>query len=577
MSDRKIGVFICHCGGNISDYVDVEKVREVVNREDDVALARTTMFACSDASQQEMIDAIKSEGLDGIVVASCSPKLHTFTFRAMAERAGLNPYQYVQVNLREQDSWAHQHDMARATEKGIRLVRAGIAKCGLTRPLSTLRIDTQPRVLVVGAGVAGLRAALSLSDMGLTVYMAEKAAEVGGHTAHFGRTFPNERNGRDLVTALHDELKKRDNVTIYTRAELIERGGSIGDFAVKLRVADQESVSLNVGAIIVATGFADYEPIAGEFGYGLDGVVTLPEFKRILDGAQGAPLTYDGKRIRNIAYIYCVGSRQEEDEAHPHPNRYCSRFCCTAACHSALTASELDGQVNQFHFYRDIRTYGKFELYYEDASRKGSVFLRYDPSDPPVVEKDGDRLLVKAKDQLIAGEEIEIAVDLVVLVTGMVPRHNEALVEVLKLPLGQDGFFNEVHPKLRPVETVVDGVFIAGASQGPKTIAESVASSLAAVSKSAALLMKGYVDLEPLVARVDPAKCVWCDECSKACPYNAVEKASEGGQDVARIIPALCKGEGACVPVCPHDAIDVEGYTDAQITSMIESLIKEVV
>ncbi len=573
MTDRRIGVYICHCGGNISDYVDVEKVREGVVGDKGVVVCKTTMFACSDAAQEEMIEDIKTNNLDGVVIASCSPKLHLFTFRAMAERAGLNPYQYVQVNLREQDSWVHQHDIDRATEKGIRLVRAGIAKCALTAPLTTMRIETIPKVLVIGAGAAGLRAALSLSDMGFSVFVIEREAEVGGWTGKLGSMFPNDRNGSALVNDLFEEARSKDNITIFTSAELKEKSGNVGDFSVVIQITNQETITLNIGTIIVATGFDSYQPSEGEFGYGQHGVVTLPEFRRQLDQSNGS-ITYRGRAVTDIAYVYCVGSRQSRDKE--HPNLYCSRYCCTAAVHTSLDVHKKDTAAHQFHLYRDMRTYGKYELLYLDALNSGSAFLKYADDDPPTVKLMGDKLRVTVRDQLTQGEEFDIDVDLVVLVTGMVPRENKNLIDILKLPVGMDGFFNEIHPKLRPVETVIDGVFIAGASQGPKTLAESVASSLAAVSKSAALLMKGYVDLEPLIANVDADKCSWCDECTKACPYDAIEKVSKDGKEVAQVIPALCKGGGACVPMCPHDAIDVEGYTDAQIIATIDSLIKEV-
>jgi heterodisulfide reductase subunit A len=572
MTDRRIGVYVCYCGGNISDYVDVEKVREAISNDSGVVVAKTTMFACSDAAQEEMIEDIKANELDGLVVASCSPTLHLFTFRAMAERAELNPYQYVQVNLREQDSWVHQHDMDQATEKGIRLVRAGIAKCALTEPLTTMRIKTTPKVLIIGAGVAGLRAALSLSDMGFAVFVIEKEPEVGGWTGKFGNMFPNDRKGGDLVTGLYNDAKKRDNITVFTNAELIRKEGTVGDFSVVIQIGKREDISLNVGTIIVATGFDSYQPSEGEFGYGQEGVVTLPEFKQLLDSSNGL-LTYQGRTIKDIAYIYCVGSRQPQDIE--NPNLYCSRYCCTAAVHTSLGVCEKDKATHQFHLYRDMRTYGKYELLYDLALNNGSVFIKYADDDLPTVEKVGDEVRIKVRDQLTHGEELEIDVDLLVLVTGMVPRENKKLVDILKLPIGMDGFFNEIHPKLRPVETVIDGVFIAGASQGPKTLAESVASSMAAVSKSAALLMKGYVDLEPLIAKIDPDLCVWCDECTKACPYSAIEKIFIDGKEVAQVVSALCKGGGACVPVCPQNAIDVEGYTDAQITAMIDSLVKE--
>jgi len=573
MTDRKIGVYICYCGGNISDYVDVEEVKNAISHDDGVTIAKTTMFACSDAAQEEMIEDIKSNALDGLVVASCSPKLHLFTFRAMAERAGLNPYQYVQVNLREQDSWAHQHDRESATEKGVRLVRAGIAKCTLTKPLSTMRIETAPRVLVIGAGVAGLRAALSLSDMGLSVYIIEREAEVGGWTEKFGPMYPNDRKGSDLINTLYSDAERRDNIAIYTDAELIEKNGSVGDFSVVVQVKGKEKIPLNVGTIIVATGFDTYQPSQGEFGYGLQGVVTLPDFKKLLDNSNGS-IDYKGQTIKDIAYIYCVGSRQPREME--NPNLYCSRYCCTSAVHTSLEVNKIDQSIHQFHLYRDMRTYGRYELLYNNALNDGSIFIKYADDDFPKVFEAGNKVRITVKDQLTHGEEFEIDVDLLVLVTGMIPRENKKLVNILKLPIGTDGFFNEIHPKLRPVETVIDGVFIAGASQGPKTLSESVASSMAAVSKSAALLMKGYVDLEPLIAGINSERCEWCDECTKACPYDAIEKVSTDGKEVARIIPSLCKGGGACVPVCPRDAIDIEGYSDAQITTMINSLIKEV-
>jgi heterodisulfide reductase subunit A len=573
MTDRKIGVYICYCGGNISDFVDVEKVRDAIKNDPGVTVAKTTMFACSDAAQEEMIEDIGNSNLDGLVIASCSPKLHLYTFRAMAERAGLNPYQYVQVNLREQDSWVHQHEKELATEKGIRLVRAGIAKCALTTPLVSLRIDTTPKVLVIGAGVAGVRAALSLADLGFAVFIIEKESEIGGWTGKFGRMFSANHKGGDLIGVLVDEAKQHAKITIFTNAELVEKYGNIGNFSVTVQIKDKEVISLNVGSIIVATGFDSYQPAEGEFGYGRDRIITLPEFKQLIDDSNGS-LSFQGDKVKDIAYIYCVGSRQSPEME--NPNLYCSRYCCTATVHTSLCVADKNQDIHQYHLYRDMRTYGRYELLYTECLSRGAIFIKYADNDWPKVEAIDNKVYIKVSDQLTGGEEFDIEVDLLVLVTGMVPRVNEQLNNALKLPVGKDGFFNEIHPKLRPVETVIDGVFIAGASQGPKTLAESVASSMAAVAKSAALLMKGYVDLEPLIAKTDPKLCVWCDECTRACPYDAIEKVSIEGKEVARVVPALCKGEGACVPVCPQNAIDIEGYTDHQIKSMIDSLIKEV-
>jgi heterodisulfide reductase subunit A len=577
MSAKRIGAFICHCGGNISDYVDVERVRAVAEREGGVAVAKTFLFACSDAAQQEMEQIIRDEQLDGIVVASCSPKLHLTTFRAMAQRAGLNPYMYTQCNVREQCSWAHRHATGPATAKATDLVRAGIARTRLGSQLTDLRVETTQAALVIGAGVAGMRAALALSDMGIAVYLVERAPQVGGRVPAWGKLFPSDREGAELVGTLERAICERENTTLLLNAEVVEKSGSVGAFTVKVRVGTADDITIHVGAIVVATGFEPYAPRAGEFGYGLPGVITLPEFRERL-ARNGGPLRADGRPVQNVVYVYCVGSRQTETAAHPHPNRYCSRFCCNAAVHTALLAGAApSGGVNQYHLYRDMRTYGKNELLFEQAGRQGSVFVRYTEDAPPEVVREDGRLLVRVRDTLLRGEEVEIPADLVVLVTGMVPRENAVLNGVLKLPLDAAGFFNEIHPKLRPVETLIDGVFIAGTAQGPKTLAESVASAMAAVSKGAALLLKGYVDLPPLVASVDAEKCTWCGECAAACPYEgAVERVRVGAKEVAVIHAELCKGCGGCVPLCGPEAIDLAGYTNAQVTAMIDALAVEV-
>jgi heterodisulfide reductase subunit A len=569
MRQRRIAVFICYCGGNISDHVDVERVCDSIQGEPGVVVAKTHMFTCSDAAQQEMIDDIREQDIDGLVVASCSPKLHLFTFRAMAERAGLNPYQYVQVNLREQCSWAHQGDMERATKKAIKLVRAGIARARLSEPLTRQRVETVPSVLVIGAGVAGLRASLALADLGLSVFVVESSEEVGGWTGKWGKMFLHNQEGSAIIQSLAEQVRAREDITLFTQTEVVEKGGTLGDFSVKIRVANGETVSLQVGAILVATGFDAYQPEEGEYGYGQEGVVRLAEFKEMV-GRADSELVYRGRRIRNIVYIYCVGSRQQGGN-----HTYCSRYCCNAATHEAICAYDKDNSLHQFHLFRDMRTYGKHEALYEKASETHSVFIRYAENDVPVVERQNGRITVRVKDQLLGGEEIEIGADLVVLVTGMVPRENEGLVDVLKLPVGPDGFFNEIHPKLRPVETVVDGVFIVGAAQGPKTMAESVASALAGVSKSAALLMQGYVELEPFVAWVDTERCVWCGVCLEACPYAAIEKSRTDGREVAQVASSLCKGGGACAAVCPENAIDLRGYMDDQIKATIVALAQE--
>ena len=564
---RRIGVYVCHCGGNISDHVDVDAVKQAVGGDADVVLAETSLFACSDGTQQDMIRAIQEQELDGLVVASCSPKLHLFTFRGVATRAGMNPFQYTQVNIREQDSWAHTDDPAGATEKAIGLVKAGIAKTRLSEPLQPLVVETTPKTMVVGGGIAGLRAAIGLADIGLGVYLVEREAELGGWVRRFGEMYPNEREGHELVAELVAEVRRRATIVVLTNAELVSKSGSFGNYVAEVRVDSGEVIHADVGTIIVATGFDTYRPQAGEYGYGIDGVLTLAEFKELVDAADG-PLVHAGRPVRTVAYVYCVGSRQ------PGGNEYCSRFCCAATCHAAIGVADLDPSIAQYHLYRDIRTYGKFELMYTEARERGSVFMKFPADTPPAVARGDDgRLLVTTTDTLTGGEELTIPADLVVLVTGMVPRENETLVKALKLPVGTDGFFNEIHPKLRPVETVVDGVMVAGACQGPKSSSESVASALTAVTQSAAILKRGVAELDPLVATVNADACTWCGVCLEACPYAAVDKIACDGRDVAVVNAAMCKGCGACAPMCPKEAIDLLGSTDEQVRAMIDALV----
>ncbi len=576
MSGKRIGVYVCHCGGNISDYVDTDQVVAEALAEEDVVIARSAMFTCSDATQQEIVNDIQEHQLDGLVVASCSPKLHTFTFREVARRAGLNPFQYTQVNIREQCSWAHTDDKDGATCKAGCLVRAGIGRTRLSEPLEPLVVQTEGSVLVVGGGVAGLRAAIGLAEIGLSVVLVEKEPRLGGWVGAFGDMYPHGKNGRALIEHLVAEIRKRPEITIFTNAEVVNKSGTLGNYNATIDVHGESpaSIEVQVGAIVVATGFDAYTPEAGEYGYGIDGVVTLPEFKKLTDQSQG-PLMRHGKPIKSIVYIYCVGSRQGSNGSPGNPG--CSRYCCTAAVHASLTVAAKDINARQYHLYRDMRTYGRYETLYSESRENGSLYLKFADDTPPTVSRDSStgRLTVTVRDLLTGGEEIAIPAELVVLVTGMMPRPVEELVDVLKLPLGKDGFFHEIHPKLRPVETVVDGVLICGTCQGPKNAAESVASALAAVTQSAAMLKKGYAELDPQVARVNAEVCIWCGKCQEACPYGAVGLLHLDGRDSAVVDAAGCKGCGGCVPVCPNDAIDLLGYSDAQVRAMIDGLLKE--
>ncbi len=652
MDEPRIGVYVCWCGGNISDVVNVEKVVEEIKKEPGVIVARHFMFMCSEAGQKMIENDIKTHQLNAVVVASCSPKLHEATFRNVVVRAGLNPYMYYHANIREQVSWAHGDNPEEATRKAIRHVRMAVAYLRHAKPLEKIKVDVTPSALIIGGGIAGLRAALDLARMGVAVHLVEKEPFLGGNTARLGEVYPYGRRGSEIAAELIRELLKHDNVAIYTNAEVTSIKGFIGNFEAEIRVKpryfkgkcpnimeaikacpvkvpdehsfgakmrtairlppypgaypdipaidmeactkcgeclkacgdkidfaqEEQVIRVKVGSVITATGFKPYEPREGEYGYKTYGeVVTLPQLIGILaESNGGGELVVNGRKIRSIAFIYCVGSRQKPS-GDEKANTYCSRYCCNATMYTSLKILEKYPGVRLYHLYRDIRTYGKHELMYEEACRRGVVFLKYSEDDPPKVRKEDGKLVVTVKDLLTEGIEVEIPVDLVVLVTGMEPRPNEQLNEILKLPVGRDGFYQEVHPKLRPVETTLAGFFIAGTAQGPKDIKEALASASAAAAKAAGIVLKKQLELEPFVARVNPDKCNLSQKCIAECPYGAISiKEYDGKGRKAWVNAALCKGCGACVAVCPTGAIEIQGLTNEQIEDMIKAAAREV-
>ena len=646
----KIGVFICMCGSNISDYVDVEKVKEAVAKDVKVAITKTTMFACSDATQKEIVEDIKENNLDALVIASCSPKLHLTTFRNAAERAGMNPYNYVHANIREQASWAHSNDPEGATAKAIQIVKAAIAKVKYSEALIPSKINVENTVMVIGAGVAGMRSAIDLADMGSKVYLIERSHFTGGRISQWETLFPTNQQSSDVVKKLYENILTRDNITLLTGTELISNSGSVGNFKAEVKIKPrgikpgvegintpdiaskiqkaidicpveveddfnfkltkrkaiyhnhngqfpeylvidfenctkcgecvkvfdqvdleqkEESVQIDAGAILLTTGFDPYEPETGEFGYGeIDNVISLPQFKRLIE-TQNKKLTYKDKEINSIAYIYCVGSRQPNGE-----NKHCSRYCCTSTFHSANQLRKKFPDISNYHINRGIRTYGKQELLYKEASINGDIFIQFtEETFPEVIKKNGNTI-VTVVDMLTAGKEFTIEADLVVLVTGMTPRKDNSTGRLLKVPVGRDKFFNEIHPKLKPVETVIDGVYIAGTCQGPYNISETVKTSLSAASKANTLLKTGEIELEPTLAMINAGECKWCDKCTTACPFNAIIKTDLNGKAVAEVNEALCKGCGICLPVCPENAINLKAYTDTEMETMIDAMIE---
>jgi heterodisulfide reductase subunit A len=653
----RIGVYTCYCGGNISDVVQCEKVAKVLGSMDNVVVSRTDMSMCSDAGQALIENDIKEKGVNRVVVGACAPSLHEQTFRGTVSRAGLNPYFYHHVGLREQDSWVHHNDHDAATEKAIRLMSAGLAKARFLSALDPIMLDAEKHALIIGGGIAGLRTALDIARRGLHATLIEKSPFLGGRVAQLEKVFPTGENARDGLHALIDKVVGHPNITIFTQAELVAVKGYIGDFQVQItqqsrglnddnaeeimaacsqEVPDEfnygltyrkviyraypgcypntpavdwenydgepisvngESITLenlpvtfdlNVGAIVMATGFDPYEPRHGEFGFGvLPQVVTLPQFIRHMAlNVDNGELTWKAKPVRNIAFIHCVGSREIDGIHEPHEdgqvNDFCSRVCCTATLHMTVELRERFPNINVFSLYEDIRTYGRgHEEIYRDSLEKMVRFHRFHGDDRPEVteapEWDDYPVLVKINDYLTWGQELEVPVDLVVLAVGFMPRDISDLITKLKISRGADRFLAEVHPKLRPVETAVPGVILAGSAQGPMNIQETVAAASAAASKVSTILAAGEVKLEPFVARVDSEKCDGTGACVEVCNYEDAIKLmtfSENGSEFRRavITPANCSGCGNCVSACPNRAIDVQGWTLAQFEAQVDAL-----
>lgn len=581
----KVAVYVCHCGGNISDVVDVKKVAEELSKYHDVAISREYAFMCSSTGQNLIEEDIIKNGINRVVVAACTPQLHELTFRGALSRAGLNPYLYEHVNIREQVSWVHKNDKEGATEKAIALVKAGVEKILRQDPLNAIRVEATHRVAVIGGGISGMRAALSSAENGLEVVLIEKTDKLGGNLDRDGYIYPDNKKAREVVENFKKEINSNSKIKVYLNAEVTFVSGYVGNFQINVKKSDGEYEKVKAGAIIMATGFKHYTPFEGEYGWGQSKhILTLPQFIELLEKSDGSNFIYEGKEIKSIGFIHCVGSRQIDGIDKPQKdgkvNEYCSRICCTNAIYTMNKLKEKYPDINVYSIYTDIRTYGMTETYYENASRDDVIFFRRPLEERPEVKVNETGITVKTRDVLTFNEEVEMDVDMLVLVTGMMPSDIDDLVEYMKLPRSTNRFLQEVHPKLRPVEVANDGIFIAGTAQGPMDVVESIQAANTAAMKAAILLSKPDIPLDPYVAVVDEDKCTGCGLCPKECSYEGaltmIEKEVNGKKKkVAQVNAALCKGCGACVAVCEPRAIKLQGWDLEQFEAMVEAIAKE--
>jgi heterodisulfide reductase subunit A-like polyferredoxin len=552
-----IGVFVCHCGINIAGVVDVTAVAEFAATLPNVKYATDCMFACSTDQLQEIKRAIQEHALNRVVVASCTPRTHEPLFRNTLRQAGLNPYLFELANIREQDAWVHQAEPETATQKAKDLVRMSVARARLLEPLYEMSYPVVPEALVIGGGLAGLSAAMAFAEQGFKTTLVERTAELGGNA----RTLYYTEDGARPALYLQDLIKKVENnslITVCRETQVLSISGSCGDFSAMLS-QNGKSQTISHGVVVVATGGQEHMP--AEYLYRQHpGVITQKEFEKLLNSE-----TDKVRQLQRVAMIQCVGSREPE-------NLYCSRVCCTAAVKNSLKLKTIQPEAQISVMYRDIRTFGFKERYYSEARRQGVRFYRYTLDQKPHVTHQDGELGVSVFDAHLQAT-VRLPADLVVLSAAIRPRpESHDLAQALRLPLDEDGFFMEAHPKLRPLDVAVPGYYLCGLAQGPKFASESIAQARGAVSRAVTVLSQKAIVAEAMISRVDAELCRACGECEKACSFEAIRvKQVASGRQQAMVSEALCTGCGVCNVACPTGAASLSHYHDKQLTEMVEN------
>ena len=558
----RMGVFICQCGINIGGVVDVPAVVEYVKGLPNVVYAEHNLYTCSQDTQERIKEAINEHKLNRVVVASCTPRTHEPLFQETLREAGLNPHLFEMANIRDQDSWVHMREPEKATAKAKDLVRMAVAKAYLVEPLGKTVLNVTHRGLIIGGGIAGMVSALRLAEEGYEVYLVEKDDKLGGQARSIYYTLEGE-DVQKFLGELIDKVTSNDKIHVFTAAAVGKIEGFVGNFKTTIEV-NSSLQELEHGIVIVTTGAKEYQPT--QYLYGKERrVITQRELEKLI-----ASQNLDFNSQSSIVMIQCVGSRNGDSP-------YCSRICCSEAIKNALKIKKVNRKANVYILYRDMRTYGFREDYYQEAREEGVVFIRYEEDDKPEVRVNGGKLRVLAKD-LILSERLLIPADLVVLSTATRPlEDNKELSQMLKVPLNEDGFFLEAHVKLRPVDFATEGIFLCGLAHSPKFIDETICQANACVSRACTILSREELQVEGTVAKVNEVKCVGCRFCKEVCPYGAIDvspkKVLGREKEVAQVNVALCKGCGACSASCRSGAIDVKGFSNEQIFAQIGALM----
>jgi len=583
--EPRVGVFVCHCGVNIGGVVNVPEVRDYARKLPYVAYAEDSLYTCSEAGLAAIKKAIAEHNLNRVVVASCTPRTHEPLFREAVQEAGLNPYLFEMSNIRDQCSWVHAHEPEKATEKAKDLVRMAAAKAALLQPQTEPEVEVIGSSLVIGAGVAGITAALSMANQGFKVFLIEREEEPGGIVRRLYKLYPTLADSSEVIDPLIEAVKSHKNIELMTSTTLKEVSGYVGNFGIILTSPGGDK-EINVGTIIVACGALNYQPPQGLYQYGVyDRVITQEELDGVLRKRNlGKP--------ERIVMIQCVGARKGEIrpsalEAFPKSDTaellrrilkarkeegwpYCSRICCMNAIKNAILIKEQTPETDIVILFTDLRVYKEYEDFYKMARDLEVRFIRHIEEVPPEITQTSDGKLNVAAYDALSGLEVNFPADWVVLSTPLRPRKGEVIhARMLKIPIATDGFLMEAHLKLRPVDTNVDGIFIAGTVSGPKDVSESIISGEAASARASILMGNKKVRTDAITAFVDEDICIGCGLCEEICPYGAPK--IENGKSKIREI--LCRGCGSCAAECPGRAIIMRHFGDSQILAQVKALL----
>lgn len=558
----RIGIFVCHCGINIGGVVDVPKVTEYAKGLENVVFSMDNMYSCSQDTQEIIKQKIKEHNLNRIIVASCSPRTHESLFQQTLKEAGLNKYLFEMVNIRDQCSWVHSREPEKATQKAKDLVRMAVAKANRLEPLEEINLEVTPQGLVIGGGLAGMEAALSLAEQGYQVYLVEKENELGGNLKNLWFD-PDGNIIEPFFRSLKTQVESHPNIELFTNSTINNVEGFVGNFKTTIHKRQNDKIKkhkIEHGIIIVATGAKEYDGKEYLYSKNKNVFTQLQLSEKLIKNE----INLENK---TIVMIQCVGSR---DEKHP----YCSRVCCPKALQNALKVKEMFPNTNIYVLYKDIVTYGFNEKYYTEARKKGIIFIRYEEESKPQLKEyindDGVKELQISIWNILLEAKLNIKADVVVLSTGIVaPEDNFIISQMLKVPIDSDRFFLEAHVKLRPVDFATEGIFVCGLAHAPKNIEETICQAKAVASRAGQILSKKLISTEGIVASVNEKICAGCGLCEVVCSYGAIEIDEQ--EKVAKVNPALCKGCGTCCATCPSGALELKGFRKKQILSMIEA------